>query len=530
MGVLYLFRSEHMKKSFSKRITALLLIVAMSLCCFITSVSASEVVFPSEAKLSVSADNTVYSEGSTVTVTVSLSGSKAVDAIGLEFKFDDSRLEIVSGEWNTDLGDVAIATDNFSVENATKHHAGLAVTSGTVSPNGEIFKATLKVKADADTIEAADAAVEVVPTLKISDTKYDCESASVSFAIHNFGDWTGSTEAGDLGLKRTCSVCGKVQKQYISEELKFAGYTVTFSGNLQVNFAIDKSVFDKYGNLYAEFQLGGKAVNVEEYRIDSDDNVWFTLNGVLPQMMTDDIRAGLYGVRKTDGEQCVYQVATTIRNYAEWYFNAYKTNIENDKMYALLVNMLNYGAKAQLYANYRTDDLADKNLNDAQKKLITSERRYLNSLSKATIADESMRAVAWQGATLSLTDPVALMFVVKAESLEGLTLKASCNQGSWNIPLTVDGKSVIDNHDGTFNIYFDKLHAALMSEVVRFTFVDSRLQAVSDTLSYGIESYVAYGFADYPGWTALVTAMMQYGDAARRYALDGEWGEWKPVS
>lgn len=518
-----------MKKSFSKRITALLLIIAMSLCCFITSVSASEVVLPSEAKLSVSADNTVYSEGSTVTVTVSLSGSKAVDAIGLEFKFDDSRLEIVSGEWNTDLGDVAIATDNFSVENAIKHHAGLAVTSGTVSPNGEIFKATLKVKAGADTFDAADAIVEVVPTLKISDTKYDCASASVSFAIHNFGNWT-STEAGDLGLERTCSKCGKVQKQYISEELAFVGYTVTFSGNLQVNFGIDKAVFDNFDNLYAEFQFGGKAVNVEEYRIDSDGYVWFTMSGVLPQMMTDEIRAGLYGVRKTDGEQCVYQVATTIRDYAEWYFKTYKTNIENDKMYALLVNMLNYGANAQLYANYRTNDLADKNLTAAQKKLITPARSYVNSLSKATIADESMRAVTWQGATLSLTDPVALLFVVKAESLDGLTLKASCSQGSWNIPLVVDGKSVIDNHDGTFNIYFDKLHAALMSEVVRFTFVDSKLQAVSDTLSYGIESYAAYDFTDNPEWTALVTAMMQYGDAARKYALDGEWGEWKPVS
>lgn len=516
-----------MKRSFSKRITALLLTAAMSLCCFITSVSASEVALPSEAKLSVGTDKSVYSEGSTVNVTVSLSGSKFVDAIGLEFKFDDDKLEIIGGEWSTDLGDVAIATDNFDDEKATYHHAGLAASSGTISPNGDVFKLALKVKNGADKIDAEDLTVEVIPTLKISDTKLDCASASAAFAVHSFGAWITDSN----GMHRTCSVCGKNENPTIDTALKPSSWSLTLESSIVMNICVPASCLSEYSNAYVLFGFNGKEIKASRAYTDNDNNSWFILKGIMPHMMADEIDVKVCAEKADGTVYCGDEYGVSVRSFAASYFSLYDTT---DKMYIALVNMLNYGSKVQQYANYNTSDLADKNLTNSQKSLITSERSYKNVFKIDTMDTTSGAAsVEWKGAALVLDDPVALRFQVKASGFDGLSLKATCNSGSWVLPLKVDGKTVVQNSDGTYYIYFDKLHAGLMSEEVEFTVINSKLEAVSDTLHYSIETYAAMAEENLSQditLNAAMKAMIQYGDAVANYNKDGSWDEWKPVS
>ena len=63
-------------------------------------------------------------------------------------------------------------------------------------------------------------------------------------------------------------------------------------------------------------------------------------------------------------------------------------NSTNNEMKALCVAMLNYGAEAQLFFNYRTDDLMNASLTAEQKALVKS---YSSSLFKGAIAADSSK-------------------------------------------------------------------------------------------------------------------------------------------
>jgi hypothetical protein len=63
-------------------------------------------------------------------------------------------------------------------------------------------------------------------------------------------------------------------------------------------------------------------------------------------------------------------------------------NSTNDNMKALCVAMLNYGAEAQLYFNYRTDDLMNKEFTAEQKALVTD---YAASLFRGAVAADSAK-------------------------------------------------------------------------------------------------------------------------------------------
>ena len=180
-----------------------------------------------------------------------------------------------------------------------------------------------------------------------------------------------------------------------------------------------------------------------------------------------------------------------------------------EKLCTLLVDLLNYGAASQLYVNYNTENLVNAALTETQKSWATATDRELTSVLDQEYATVPNPTVTWKGANLVLKEAVVMRFKVEAESVEGLHVKI------------VNGKETVittfEETDGGYYVYYDKLHAAQMSEPVYVTVYDGDT-AVSNTVRYSIESYAASKQNDENTQLAdLVKAMMKYGDATKAY-------------
>ena len=110
-----------------------------------------------------------------------------------------------------------------------------------------------------------------------------------------------------------------------------------------------------------------------------------------------------------------------------------------------------------------------------------------------------------------------MRFKFSVSSIEGITVKfyTDENPGGW-----VVGADELVETSGGYYVYFDGLRARQMRETVYIT-VYRGDTAISNTVSYSIESYAYAKKNDSNAkLTALLEAMMKYGDSAYRYIND----------
>lgn len=147
---------------------------------------------------------------------------------------------------------------------------------------------------------------------------------------------------------------------------KLAGYSLSLSGNIGVNFYMelsDEVVED--GDAYMNFTLPNgtttqmkaadavkKAVNDKEYYVFSCE--------VSAKEMTDDITAQMVVDDRT-GTKYTY----TVKEYADFIID--NAGTFGDSAVTLAKAMLNYGANVQKYFTYNVNDLANCNLLESDK-------------------------------------------------------------------------------------------------------------------------------------------------------------------
>ena len=184
---------------------------------------------------------------------------------------------------------------------------------------------------------------------------------------------------------------------------------------------------------------------------------------------------------------------------------------------ALLVDLLNYGAAMQVYANYKTDALVNADLSEDQKSWGTAENRDLVSVQNLAYETVENPKVAWKGAGLNLYENVAVRY--KIQPLEGvkaedLTVVVRTQSGAETVftyeDFTYEG-------DGKYSFIFDSLHAGQMSEELYATVYQGDT-AVSNTVCYSVESY-AYTMlkSDNENLVNVIRTLIKYGDAAKAY-------------
>jgi hypothetical protein len=173
---------------------------------------------------------------------------------------------------------------------------------------------------------------------------------------------------------RVC-VCGLTEEQWVDAMVSITGFSLSFESKIQVNTyytVTNPTDFQEHGVLvyYQPVTKPDISIADEIYvstgQTDASGNFYANTQGI-PAKMLGDTRYYIVYLQRNDGTYA-YSAAKTYspRQYAM----SRLEKSSNEKLKALCAAMLNYGAAAQEYFGYRTDDLMNAGLTAQQKALV----------------------------------------------------------------------------------------------------------------------------------------------------------------
>ena len=238
----------------------------------------------------------------------------------------------------------------------------------------------------------------------------------------------------------------------------------------------------------------------------------FDFTGVNPQRMTDTLKATVYA-EDASGNVVEYQVADY--SVAQYCSNKLAKLGQDDSLRKLIGNLVAYGAAAQVYQNYRTDNLVSTVVSGAVSTdytdRLSSVTRYTGKVTGAagvTIKDKTL--------VLSNTFAVRVYFTVN----EGVDIA----NVSFNV--TANGKTdtvnSFEKDEKLGYYYFDyaNLNATQLDSEVKFeSFVNET--GVGDMVTYSVNTYLAKKMPNYDKSSnayKLMAELFNYGCACTEYA------------
>ena len=222
---------------------------------------------------------------------------------------------------------------------------------------------------------------------------------------------------------------------------KLAGYSLSLTGNIGVNFYMElsnKIIADK--DAYMQFTLPNGTITkvlVSEAQTNTTINAEKTYYRfpceVASYEMTQDIKAQMFDGNGKCGKEYTY----TVRDYAQYLID--HVDLYQDA-YPFAVAMLNYGACSQKYFNKAVDDLANRSLNDAEQKISDRFDGYINGF----VAKKAENDVLGQFAGLSMVLKSETTLNIFYEPKEGIDVS--------KLKFLVDGKEITPVKRGQYYI------------------------------------------------------------------------------
>lgn len=179
---------------------------------------------------------------------------------------------------------------------------------------------------------------------------------------------------------------------------KLDGYTVTLNGTVDLNCHIEipKNIMQEDPDAYVEFTVNGEQrsrIKVKDAE-DKGTTKVFTCN-VAAKEMTSDITANLV-VNGQKGKDHIYSVKEYADQIIKNSSGGYSPEAIN-----LVKAMLNYGASAQNFFNFKSEKLANASLDEADKKVEVAELADFSKY-KGEIEDAFDMGINYYGSSLSL--------------------------------------------------------------------------------------------------------------------------------
>lgn len=244
-----------------------------------------------------------------------------------------------------------------------------------------------------------------ITNLKVTYTSAHTDSLQQTYLsvagdkIHKILDSLNTTEEGDYDTDKKTGIVVKSASLSLEDEVLVNFYfQLKDSSKLKVADVVEMGLlgFDSYqdadnaGNPpagFSPYELAKYVSNGARYDAVKDRYMVQT-PGIAAKDMGDDLFVRVY-VRTKDGQYWVGEVVTySPKTYA--YSRIEKS--DSAEMKALCVALLNYGAEAQKFFGYKTDDLMNKDLTAAQKALVET---YRTSLLKLPTAADSGKVGAF---------------------------------------------------------------------------------------------------------------------------------------
>ena len=262
--------------------------------------------------------------------------------------------------------------------------------------------------------------------------------------------------------------------------LKIAGANVSLQESISLFFAVDPACASEYTDLYVEFKKGD-VVTTSSETVNLGGRTCFRFSNIAAKEVNDTITVTLYGTfngKVYKAEEYSYSVATYCYNRL--------AKSSDAKFKRVCVDLLNYGAAAQIYFSYNTENLANAALTDEQKAFGSTEYSALtdNRTNSGEYTDYGVKAF-----NLVYEEVIKVLVAVEAKDLNGVVAKVTLDGKVYEIasseftPLTIGGVQC-------YAFYFTNILPNQTRSVFSVTLEKDGV-AVGNTMTYSIESYLA---------------------------------------
>ena len=272
-----------------------------------------------------------------------------------------------------------------------------------------------------------------------------------------------------------------------------------------INLRYHVTVSDNAQNVYMTFAFNGTTTTVTDYVRMEDGKLCFTFQGINATQIGDSIDATLYAT--VDGVQYTDTVAGySVRKYSA---NVLARGVADEKVVTLISDMLVYGAKAQVYANYKTHALVTDGM-ELTPSTFTGLDESFNKLSVQGQADANVR---YSAATLVLYGKMTMRLTVQTADPSAYTYKVMVN----GVEYVYTAEDLVEAGNGKYYLYFDQLKATCFNDTITAT-IEENGQQISQVLTYSVNTYVQrYQNTADAATRELLEAIYNYGRSAENY-------------
>lgn len=323
-------------------------------------------------------------------------------------------------------------------------------------------------------------------TVEYSD---NVEVGLATITVTGIGNYTGTTSANF----------------WIVSLFDIYGTNVGLYNNIGMNFFVEKTDIVETKSYYAvitKTYADGRddavyRIPFEEWESQSKDLCRFGFTGIAAKEMCDVVKVQVF---TDDGLPASHEYTDSLRSYAMRLLG----KSGNKLLRTTLVDMLNYGASAQIKFNYGTNDLANAQLTSDQKA---------EASSAVSCADSLVKGERYYGTTVSAESNLVLTFYFTDLDTATHAVVTYTDHYGNNKTFNVDAKDFVVRGD-LRGIDVDQLVIADCSQLVTCKVYagDTLIASASDS----VEGYVARAMARQDG-SDVYENMLKFAVSARTY-------------
>ncbi|MBR6983152.1 MAG: BspA family leucine-rich repeat surface protein [Ruminococcus sp.] len=323
---------------------------------------------------------------------------------------------------------------------------------------------------------------------------------------------------------------GEYDPGYFTEKADFDfefKHNCSFQNDLSMYYAVPKESLSGYSNIRLdvskeEYAAGASKptlvkktlTNYKEQTIGGVVYYMFTFDGIT----STDMGSTLSAVLRADKKGVTYSSKTDKYSIKDYAMDRLR-NSNNATFKKMLVDMLNYGAAAQVHFDKNVSNLANKNLTTAQKAMGTQTLPTLKNAEKSTAV--SGATASFDKKNVSFENKTVLMYRLKFaenQNMSNVKLNISYKTSSGATVTKTIPASQFTKSGSYYIVSIDTIAITDVRSVITAKIYDGSKQ-ISNTFQYSIESYVNNRLqnSDSETFKNLVSEMMKFGISAEEH-------------
>ncbi len=199
-------------------------------------------------------------------------------------------------------------------------------------------------------------------------------------------------------------------------------HSLDLAADISLNYAVPKADLAGYDSFYLECEIPVYTqqghMEDEPIRIEGrevGEFYYFTLQGLTAVQMNDSITAQLHMFKGVEE----YYTAVDTYSIASYALAQLNKNSASDPLKTLCADLLVYGAKAQLYKDYRTDSLVDSLLTRTHRDYLSDLEAVSFGNVNLSLSDHPAPTVSWAGKALDLNYKVGIKYILNLGAYQG---------------------------------------------------------------------------------------------------------------